>query len=195
MTTNILINNISGASPFNIYLCDSSNITCIYINTIPSSSLPYNFEVPVIMGTQTSFSLKVVDSNNCTFYQNLSVIVVSNTPTPTPTITPTNTITPTITPTNTITPTITPTNTITPTVTPTSPEFILELYGCCDLTTQYVLYNPTLTTLPGVYTATNGLPYEVVSATPFYGTPTVIITDFTNYNNCGNWGILFGGCP
>jgi hypothetical protein len=44
------------------------------------------------------------------------------TPTPTPTITPTNTPTPTVTPTNTVTPTITPTNTVTPTptVTPTS---------------------------------------------------------------------------
>ncbi len=45
------------------------------------------------------------------------------TPTPTPTITPTNTATPTITPTYTTTPsntpTITPTNTITPTITPT----------------------------------------------------------------------------
>jgi hypothetical protein len=104
MTTNILINNISGASPFNIYLCDPSNITCIYIDTIPSSSLPYEFVVPVIMGSQNSFSLKVVDSNSCTFYQNLSVIVVSNTPTPTPTMTPTNTVTPTLTPTPTSTP-------------------------------------------------------------------------------------------
>lgn len=40
-------------------------------------------------------------------------------PTPTPSVTSSNTPTPTITPTNTITPTITPTNTITPTVTPT----------------------------------------------------------------------------
>jgi uncharacterized delta-60 repeat protein len=74
MTTNILINNISGASPFNIYLCDPSNITCIYIDTIPSSSLPYEFVVPVILETQSSFSLKVVDSNGCVFYQNLTVI-------------------------------------------------------------------------------------------------------------------------
>jgi hypothetical protein len=76
MTTNILINNISGASPFNIYLCDPSNITCIYIDTIPSSSLPYDFVVPVIMGSQNSFSLKVVDSNSCTFYQNLTVVEI-----------------------------------------------------------------------------------------------------------------------
>ncbi len=182
MTTNILINDISGASPFNIYLCDPSNITCIYIDTIPSSSLPYDFVVPVIMGSQNSFSLKVVDSNNCVFYQNLTAIVVSPTPTPTNTVTPT------------ITPTSTPTST--PTPTPTPATLVLELFGCCDLTTQYVLYNPTLASLPGVYTATNGQPYEVVNATPSYGTPTVTITDiFNNYNDCTNWLIIFGGCP
>lgn len=170
MTTNILINNISGASPFNIYLCDPSNITCIYIDTIPSSSLPYEFVVPVIMGSQNSFSLKVVDSNNCVFYQNLTAVVIS----PTPTITPTST----------------------PTPTPTPATLVLELFGCCDLTTQYVLYNPTLASLPGVYTATNGQPYEVVNATPSYGTPTVTITDiFNNYGDCSTWIIVFGSCP
>jgi hypothetical protein len=32
--------------------------------------------VPVIMGSQNSFSLKVVDSNSCTFYQNLTVVEI-----------------------------------------------------------------------------------------------------------------------
>ena len=41
------------------------------------------------------------------------------TPTPTPTITPTQTPTPTVTPTQTITPSVTPTNTVTPSITPT----------------------------------------------------------------------------
>jgi hypothetical protein len=69
------------------------------------------------------------------------------------------------------------------------------LFGCCDLTTQYVLYTPTLASLPGVYMATNIQPYEVVSATPFAGTPTVTITDVTNYTNCTNWLLVFGSCP
>jgi hypothetical protein len=126
--------------------------------------------VPVIMGSQNSFSLKVVDSNNCIFYQNLTAVVIS----PTPTITPTST----------------------PTPTPTPAALVLELFGCCDLTTQYVLYNPTLASLPGVYTATNGQPYEVVNATPSYGTPTVTITDiFNNYGDCSTWIIVFGSCP
>ncbi|KKQ87452.1 MAG: Mucin 2, oligomeric mucus/gel-forming [Candidatus Woesebacteria bacterium GW2011_GWB1_38_8b] len=46
--------------------------------------------------------------------------IACTTPTPTPTVTPTNTPTPTVTPTNTPTPTATPTNTPTPTLTPTN---------------------------------------------------------------------------
>ena len=61
------------------------------------------------------------DMNACPMYDlpepTETPICVS--PTPTPSITPTNTSTPTVTPTNTSTPTVTPTNTTTPTVTPT----------------------------------------------------------------------------
>jgi hypothetical protein len=82
MPTNININNISGATPFNVYLCDEFNVTCIYIDTVPSSSLPYNFQVPSIMEGQVSFNLKVVDNNSCT---SISNIIIGLPPTPTPT--------------------------------------------------------------------------------------------------------------
>jgi hypothetical protein len=72
---------------------------------------------------------------------------------------------------------------------------VLELLGCCDSTTQYVLYNPSLTTLPGVYTSTLGEPYEIVTGISIPGTPTTTITDFTNYNTCSNWISVFGSCP
>jgi hypothetical protein len=52
------------------------------------------------------------DINACDYYEFL--------PSPTPSITPTNTTTPTNTPTTTTTPTVTPTNTTTPTTTPTT---------------------------------------------------------------------------
>ena len=73
MPTNININNISGATPFNVYLCDEFNITCVYINTIPSSSLPYDFQIPIIMEGQVSFNLKVVDNNGCTSISNILI--------------------------------------------------------------------------------------------------------------------------
>ena len=73
---------------------------------------------------------------------------------------------------------------------------VLQLLGCCGGITQYVLYNPLLAILPGVYTATNGLPYQVVNATPIPGVPTVSIIDFTNYGTCSNWLAFFAtSCP
>ena len=166
MTTNILINDISGASPFNLYLCDPSNITCIYIDTIPSSSLPYEFVVPVIMETQSSFNLKVVDNNGCIFYQNLTAIVVSNTPTPTPTITPT----------------LTPTNTVTPTITPTSPLQVfnlnydaLNIYTACGSGTTITLYafNPLFDQNSQFYNSSSGIVTTNLSG--FYSNGSVVV--------------------
>jgi len=66
MPTQITINSISGVSPYDVYLCDNPLTTCIWIDTIISSQLPYIFDVPSIMESQTSFNIKVIDDNNCT---------------------------------------------------------------------------------------------------------------------------------
>ena len=151
MPTNININNISGATPFNVYLCDEFNITCVYIDTVPSSSLPYVFQVPSIMEGQISFNIKVVDNNGCISVSNIILgPPPSPTPTPTntvtPTITPTNTTTPTITPTNTTTPTLTPTNTVTPTITPTNTT--TPTITPTNTTTPTNTVTPTITMTP-----------------------------------------------
>ena len=103
----------------------------------------------------------------------------------------------TTTTTTTLTPTTTTTSTSssTTTTTTTAPITVLELIGCCYDTTEYVLYNPALAILPSVFTATNGQPYSIVSVTPIVGTPTVTISDFTNYNECDNWFAIFLNCP
>jgi hypothetical protein len=70
MPTQITINNLSGASPYDIYLCDDPISTCVYITT--TSTLPYVFDVPSIMESQTSFNLKMIDNNGCEVTQNLT---------------------------------------------------------------------------------------------------------------------------
>ncbi len=70
MPIDITINNITGASPYDVYVCDDPVSTCIYINTI--TILPYQFEVPSIMSSNTVFNLKIVDSNGCLTYQTLT---------------------------------------------------------------------------------------------------------------------------
>ena len=71
MPIDITINNLSGSSPYDIYLCDNPITTCIYIDTI--SSVPYQFTVPNLMINFNSFNLKMVDNNGCTTNQILTV--------------------------------------------------------------------------------------------------------------------------
>jgi hypothetical protein len=71
MPVAITINDVSGTSPFNIYVCDNPITTCIYINTITSS--PYEFEIPKIFVKLPSVNLKIVDNNGCETATNLTL--------------------------------------------------------------------------------------------------------------------------
>jgi hypothetical protein len=163
----ILTTNYDGQiADITFYPCSGGSIR------IGDVILPYEYETEDYYGT---YDIYLPNYNkNCL----LNIPCLSPTPTPTPTITPT----------------MTQTKTPTPTPTHTSSGLVLELYGCCDLSTQYVSYNPILT-YPGVYTATNDLPYQVVTGIPIVGIPTRIIVDITNYNDCTTWLTYFGGCP
>jgi len=70
MPTKITINNITGATPFDIYVCDNPITNCIYINTI--STLPYEFNIPSILENQDDYNLKVIDDNNCITFLTLT---------------------------------------------------------------------------------------------------------------------------
>jgi hypothetical protein len=98
-------------------------------------------------------------------------------PTPTPTVTPTNTLTPTVTPTNTITPT--PTNTLTPTITIT-PTPTNTLTPTITITPTNTL-TPTPTITPSV-TSSPGVPCVRDTVTP----KGVIINITSNsiYSDC-----------
>jgi hypothetical protein len=63
MSTTITINDITGATPYDVYLCDYPTTICVYIDTI--NSAPHSFDVPPIMESQTSFNLKIIDNNGC----------------------------------------------------------------------------------------------------------------------------------
>jgi hypothetical protein len=98
------------------------------------------------------FSQTFTTGNECETYLNNNgywTSWVNVTPTPTPTITPTNTITPTptITPTNTITPTptITPTNTITPTPTNTTTPTITPTPSSTPSPSSAITFSQTFT--------------------------------------------------
>ena len=64
MVVQVTINSITGQSPYDIYICQSSGAGCFYITT--TSIIPYVFDIPEPYNTSTSYMLKVVDANNCT---------------------------------------------------------------------------------------------------------------------------------
>jgi hypothetical protein len=71
MSTQITISNITGVSPFKVYLCDNPITLSIYIDTV--STFPYNVIIPPIWSTLTSFNIKVIDNNNCESILNLTL--------------------------------------------------------------------------------------------------------------------------
>jgi len=115
MSQQVTITSVTANTPVEIYYCDSTSGSCVYVSTV--SVFPYTFDVPPPY-SETSFVVKIVDTQSC-----FDGIVIGVTPTPTSSVTPTPTNTPSITPTNTLTPTntasVTPTLTSSPTVTPT----------------------------------------------------------------------------
>ena len=69
MPTTITINGVTGATPFDVYLCDDLLTTCVYVNTISGGT--YSFDIPTILDGQTSYNLKTVDNNGCEVINNL----------------------------------------------------------------------------------------------------------------------------
>lgn len=65
MPIDITISSITGTSPYDVYICDTGNTTCIYVNTINSGSLPYTFTVPLIFENLPGYNVRVIDDIDC----------------------------------------------------------------------------------------------------------------------------------
>jgi hypothetical protein len=61
MATELIIESITGKSPFNIYICQPDGNNCFFINTINETS--YTFKIPYPYDTQPSYMLKIIDAN------------------------------------------------------------------------------------------------------------------------------------
>jgi hypothetical protein len=65
MPIDITINDISGQTPFDIYVCNTGQTYCVYSATITSGDLPYTFEVPIPFLNSEGVNLRIVDDNDC----------------------------------------------------------------------------------------------------------------------------------
>ena len=69
----ITITSLNGLAPFDVYSCDTGYTSCIYIDTIGPSQIPYSFTIPSIQSGMGYIGVKVVDSNNCIIDENLTI--------------------------------------------------------------------------------------------------------------------------
>ena len=67
----VSINGITGQSPYDIYVCQSSINDCIYINTI--SGTTYSFDLPKPFDNNVEYVLKVIDNNGRVITKTTSV--------------------------------------------------------------------------------------------------------------------------
>jgi hypothetical protein len=65
MGRQITINSITATQGYNVYICDTTLVNCVYLATIDDADLPYTVEIPSPYDTMTDFSVKIVDANNC----------------------------------------------------------------------------------------------------------------------------------
>jgi hypothetical protein len=159
--TSITLNSITGLTyPYDIYVCDVYGNNCGYIVQI-NTSVPSSVEIvlPPPFNMAPAVGIKIITSDGCERFNIVNcnslfpTPTVTITPTQTPTETPTNTPTPTVTetPTPTPTPTITetqtptPTNTITPTETPTPTQTNTVTPTNTETTTPTPTQTPTQT--------------------------------------------------
>ena len=148
MSQQVTITSVTANTPVDIYYCDSTSGSCVFVSTV--AVFPYTFDVPEPYD-ETDIVIKIEDVNGC-----IDGDIIYITPTPTSSVTPTVTQTPTNTPTETQTPTVTPTMTQTPTTTitttptytptpSTTPVFSLHLVGQNTFPTSANTCSDTLT--------------------------------------------------
>ena len=164
MPAQVTISSLTGSSPYELYVCDTTLSACTYIVTFAYP--PYIFNLPAPYDTE-DFCLKIIDNDGCWIVscKTPSGTPIAITPTQTKTSTPTPTQTPTITPTPSVTQGLTPTATETPTLTPTSSPTPSETAS----------ETPTPTTTPTISPSSSPTPSATVGVTPT-ATPTTTET-------------------
>jgi len=65
MPTTITVNNITGSTPYDVYICLSGGSPCYYITSINSGDLPYDFTVPKPIEMFPYYCMKIVDADGC----------------------------------------------------------------------------------------------------------------------------------
>lgn len=63
MAIQVTINDISGVTPYDVYICQPNGSGCFYIDTI--NSTPFVFDIPEPYDMGLAYMLKIIDGENC----------------------------------------------------------------------------------------------------------------------------------
>jgi len=192
MSQQVTITSVTANTPVEIYYCDSTSGSCVYVSTV--SVFPFTFDVPPPYN-QDDIVIKIIDTQNCE-----DGVVIPITPTPTVTQTSTPAFTPSVTPTNTLTPTntasVTPTITTSPTNTPTFTPSPTTTPVIASHRMGYNRWASSATTCSDVMTLTNYYTYIAqANLVPVVGAvvyQTVAGGVLYNPNNGGNRYVKMG---
>jgi hypothetical protein len=65
MALQITINSLNGTPNYDVYVCDSTGGSCIYLATIDGTLTPYTFNAPPPLDNQTEGVVKIIVANDC----------------------------------------------------------------------------------------------------------------------------------
>ena len=71
MSPRLIIQSITGSTPFEFYVCDIAETVCYYLGSVSSTSTSY-FTLPPIFTTAPIVRLKMIDANGCEIKKDLS---------------------------------------------------------------------------------------------------------------------------
>lgn len=74
MPSSVQVNNITGTTPFDVYLCMSGGTPCYYISQINTLDLPYTFDIPYPIQNFKYYCLRVIDYDGCEITNCFNVI-------------------------------------------------------------------------------------------------------------------------
>ena len=73
MSKIVTITSLTGSQPFDVYLCDNTYNSCMYISTINNIDVPYSFLVTLPYLSLNEVGVKVIDNNQCIIQNKVNI--------------------------------------------------------------------------------------------------------------------------
>ena len=65
MAVQVNINDITGSTPYQVFICQTGNTGCFFDSEITDNDLPYVFDIPAPYNNSDSYLLKIIDNFGC----------------------------------------------------------------------------------------------------------------------------------